>query len=510
MPWHIRAESLLWLALLLAVARPAAADVSAACEAYGRVEAVFVGRARPEIKHRLTWNFGIEEAREKVARATAEYESNRAFGSGARTGSTRDRDLFIQKLRAEEALDNAKVRTPPPQDMMLTPMDVEIAFRGVSGPVAYAAQAVRMSKDGEPLPLEPGRAYLVYGQYLGPQGHMSLEVIRAVEPVVDVESAEEDLQFLHAVASTANGATVYGTLELEHLEGNARRARPLAGVTIRFSWSASEAEVTTGADGSFRLSGISPGPVNIEPALPAHLMVPAHALRFNATAGGCFPRGLRAVLNGRVRGSVVRENGAPFAGVQVDLVPVDSERARNVAGTELASTRTNEHGVFEFSGQPPGSYWLGMNLWHSPSTGVPYPPTYFPGTTNRDLAEPVVIGEGTEHDGFSFFVNSALARAQLEILVETGRQPQSEVYACLSQPGAGGAAYQKKEGQPLLVDVVEGGEYRVSVHADTPAGHFHAEPVTFTGVRGRTSMTVKAALASTPHNGASKCDTPSR
>jgi hypothetical protein len=211
-----------------------------------------------------------------------------------------------------------------------------------------------------------------------------------------------------------------------------------------------------------------------------------------------------------VRGSVVRENGAPFAGVPVDLVPVDSGRARNVAGTERASTRTNEHGVFEFSGQPPGSYWLGMNLWHSPSTGVPYAPTYFPGTNNRDLAEPVVIGEGTEHDGFSFFVNTALARAQIEILVETGRQPQSEVYACLSQPDSGTGTYPKKEGQPFLVDVVEGGEYQLSVHADTPAGHFHAQPVTFTGVSGRTSMTVKATLASSPHNGVSKCDTPSR
>lgn len=147
MTWHIRPESLLWLAVLLAVAHPAAADVSAACEAYGRAEAVFVGRARPEIKHRLTWDFGIEEAREKVARATAEYESNRAFGSDARTLSTRDRDLFIRKLKAEEALDMARARTPPPQDMMLTPMDVEIAFRGVSSPVAFAAQAVRKSKD---------------------------------------------------------------------------------------------------------------------------------------------------------------------------------------------------------------------------------------------------------------------------------------------------------------------------------------------------------------------------
>jgi hypothetical protein len=44
MPWHIRAKSLLWLTILLVVARPAAADVSAACEAYGRAEAVFVGR----------------------------------------------------------------------------------------------------------------------------------------------------------------------------------------------------------------------------------------------------------------------------------------------------------------------------------------------------------------------------------------------------------------------------------------------------------------------------------
>ena len=62
---------------------------------------------------------------------------------------------------------------------------------------------------------------------------------------------------------------------------------------------------------------------------------------------------------------------------------------------EVGASHT-EHagGRFEIKQVPPGEYVLGINLTGSPKAGFPYPPTYFPGVTQRSEATVIKLGLG--------------------------------------------------------------------------------------------------------------------
>jgi hypothetical protein len=99
---------------------------------------------------------------------------------------------------------------------------------------------------------------------------------------------------------------------------------------------------------------------------------------------------------------VFGERGIPLSRGEVNLIATDPRRAETTRGRFDA--RTNDYGEFEFSGVPPGDYWLGVDLLLPPNSRPARSPTYFPGTTDRDAAVPISVGQGTEQDGLSFSV----------------------------------------------------------------------------------------------------------
>lgn len=490
------------------VAAADASELSAACEAYGTAEVVFIGRAQPQMKHTLVYDFGIDKARKDLNEAEAELKRHRASlgdpptspagRSGLRNNRVRsdqERDLLIRALNAQAEVMAAEAATPPPQELTLTPMHVEVAFRGVTGPMVF------MWLPAVPAPLEVGRSYLVYGSH----PFAFSEIVESSSLLQDTDSAQEDLRFLYSAAA-ATGATIYGSLKFENPHADGEPGTPLAGVKIQVSTAGSVIETITKDDGSFVVSGVPAGRVELNPLVPERLTVAErYSLIREVRGGGCVQWFVRAALNGRVRGRVFREDGRPLPHVQVDLIPVDPKQARVAAARQIGGVRTNEYGEFEFSGQPPGAYWLGINLSRAPTSGVPYPATFFPGTTNPDGAEPIVIGQGTEHNGLDFVVSDPLARGQLEVVLDTGDAAQTNVYACVSQPGQGGGVYKKPLDAPLLIDVVEGSSYRLNVHADTRAGHVHSEALELSGTAGRTLISLNVTHRSESHGSGPEC-----
>jgi hypothetical protein len=67
---------------------------------------------------------------------------------------------------------------------------------------------------------------------------------------------------------------------------------------------------------------------------------------------------------------------------------------------------TDAGGKFEFAALPPGRYLLGHNLFPESDVGfgdeVKPPATFYPGTSDRSAAVPIIVGEGTEHNGLHF------------------------------------------------------------------------------------------------------------
>ncbi len=214
-------------------------------------------------------------------------------------------------------------------------------------------------------------------------------------------------------------------------------------------------------------------------------------------AGGCVPTGVVARLNGIIRGRVMRADQRPMHG-PVHLLPTDPRT--EVFPREGQVKFSNANGEFEFNGLPPGDYLLGVNL-KRPQSGPPYPPTYFPGTTNPAEATPVHVGEGTVHENVDFVMPPALATGRL--FVRPAEPASGALSACVVSVGM----YRQPEpGDPVPIWVVEGVHYQLRLHIEESSGkHWESELVEVVGQPGLHELAVPVGRPARPHPEGAEC-----
>ena len=478
------------VAAVVAAATPVSAnDLTEACHAFGSAEVIFVGRVKSApITRRISGENEIEKARLVMEAAERELKAFEALKVPPEIGWQRHRDLTIRMVKASEEYGRTRAMYPPPVDLSLTPLLVEIPFRGVKTTELF------MMNRGQPA-LDPARSYLFYAQL--PMGFLAPDVIFDGRPK-EVESAEADLQFLRDVVADDRGTTVHGSLRMQDPDDE-RRMTPLGGVVLRVSLDGQHYEKSTAADGTFLITGVPPGLLRIDPVLPGHLTLPPQQAG-GIVKGGCLAVHMRATLNGRISGHVVLDSGEPFRGL------VDLERHGHTRYVPNTYASTNDRGEFSFSAVPPGDYLIGINVSREPSRGAAFRPTYFPGTTDRTLATPVTVGLGTEHTGIDWAVSSTLAEGTIEVTFDTQGQPQKNIGVCVTTFDArnrsnGGAGYQPRSTEPVIVQIVEGVKYRIAAYAQTPAGPVKSETFDFIGSPGRRSIRLSMASSSAEASG---------
>ena len=465
------------------LAAPAAAnDAAQACREFATTDVIFVGRVKSApITRRISGEQEIEKARLVSEAAERDLKAFEALKMPPEIGWRRHFELNARAMKAQQDYEMTRGMHPPPVDLELTPIHVEIPFRGVT------AAELFMVNWGQPV-LDPARSYLFYAQR--PMGPLAPDVIFAGEPKA-VESAEADLRFLHDAVANSAGTVVHGSLKLENPD-HQQRPTPLGGVVLRVSLDDERMEISTDADGSFVLPSVPAGRLTIEPVLPDHLTLPPQSTG-GQTRGGCLAVHMRATFNGRIRGRVVLDSGEPFRGI-VDLVR--HGHSRHLPHSEAF---TNARGEFAFSAVPPGNYLLGINVLRLPSSGQPFRPTYFPGTTDRSQAAPVIVGMGTEQAEIEWIASSRLREGSIEVLFDTQGQPQKEMGVCVrtfdaALRSSGGSGYQRRSDEPVVIPVVEGVRYRLVAHARTPGGFAESEIFDIVGAPGR--QVLKLSLAS--------------
>lgn len=380
----------------------------------------------------------------------------------------------------------------PPLAMKLTPVTVERAFLGVSTAVMYLM----------PLGIEqyatPGRKYLVYGRgYHPPDIVMASPGIGAKE----IEAAAADLAFLDALAPVSGGGTIAGVVRLrESSYGRFARAtdpgRPLGRIIVRLFNEKHSLETVSGDDGGFVASGLPPGTYQLVPQLPDGLVVNDPTSRIAATVrdGGCATTTIDVLFNGRVRGVLRGPDGLPLRSTSVDLMPMDvaqEPRTGQIVGT--SSVWTNESGEFEFTGRPAGRYYLGVSLYNAPNPNGPsYPRTYYPGTTDRGVAVPVVVQHGRPSEGFDFSIATILPKGELEFAVDTDHGGQLKFcFVQLEDLFSRWSSDTVKRGVVYRRAVVDGQRYQVHAHLEFPGGHLESEPYVFTATTGKTVVTLR-------------------
>jgi len=380
----------------------------------------------------------------------------------------------------------------PPLEMKLTPITVERAYLGVSTPVMY------LMPSGIELYATPGQTYLVYGRSYHPPDIVSASPGFGAK---EIDAAAEDLAFLEALAPVSTGGTIAGVVRLkERPYGQyAKRddpATPLERVVVRIFNEKHSIETMTAVGGGFIASGVPRGTYQLLPQLPEGLVVydPTSRIQVVVRDGGCATTTIDVLVNGRVRGVLRGPDGRPLRSTSVDLMPMDvapSPTTGQIVGT--SSVSTNEGGEFEFTGRPAGRYYLGVSLYNAPNpSGPSYPRTYYPGTTDRGSALPVVVQPGQPSEGFDFSIATTLAKGELEYVVEADHAGKLKFcFVQLEDLFSRWTSHTVERGVVYRGRVVDGQRYQVHVHLEFPGGHLESEPFVFTATTGKTVVTLR-------------------
>ena len=378
----------------------------------------------------------------------------------------------------------------PPIEMTLTPMIVERAYLGVTTSLMYLTP---LGIDARPT---VGRKYLVYGrEYRPPDIVMASPGIGAK----NIESADEDLAFLDTVIPGTAGGTIAGIVQLKDRTngGPTRLLGPVESLLVSIFNDNHSITVVSGADGRFVVTGLPDGQYDLVPRLPDDLTTWDSTSRITALIrdGGCATPRIDVVPNGRIRGVLRGPDGRPLTSTSVDVMPVDVQpepTTGRIDGT--GSVSTNQRGEFEFAGRSPGRYYLGVSLYNAPNPNGPsYPRTYYPGTTDRTAALPVVVERGRDSGWFDFSIPMILDKSNLEVLIETDHD--GELSLCFVQLDDAFAArrssWSMQAGVPRTMPVVQGQRYEVHAHLEFPGGHLESEPYVFTAADQTTVVTLR-------------------
>jgi hypothetical protein len=377
-----------WLPLVFmcAIADPVSAatleEIAHACASVHAAQAIFIGRPQPPTSINVSFEHKIEPARQKWLKAKEE------------ASHSQDLAVQIKAIQASDDYQALRARYPAPMDMVLMPIHVETRFKGEVPDVVF------MSLPG-PDPLKPDRPYVFFTLFM-----MEMLDTRLVRPAGLPKPVEDDdaaVRVVRAATSAARGGVVLGWIATESPKDPGGSASPAAGINVRVETLGFVLDTSTDAQGMFMVTEVPSGPVTIRPALHERFTVANGLLGATVEEGGCVPFNLRAALNGRIRGRVVGRDGKPSAGLPLQLSL--SSHARFVAIRDRLKTKTNANGEFEFRGLPPGEYVLGHNLYPDSDVIVfenGIVPTFYPGTSDRASAIPIVVGEGTEHNRLDF------------------------------------------------------------------------------------------------------------
>lgn len=168
----------------------------------------------------------------------------------------------------------------------------------------------------------------------------------------------------------------------------------------------------------------------------------------------------------------------------------------------MGSVWTNDRGEFEFNGRPAGRYYLGVSLYNAPNPfGPSYPRTYYPGTTDRGAAVPVIIGHGGAPALFNFSVPYILPKGEVAITVEAG-DVIGETTVCfieLDDLVSRRRSFDIKRGVAVVMPVVDGSRYHIHAHLKHSGGHHESEPYEFTATTGRENVWLRPDVPRTLH-----------
>jgi len=290
----------------------------------------------------------------------------------------------------------------PGGDPLASRVRVLRSFRGT----ARGTITVEVWSTGEyttPVELAVGRDYLFYVYKSVERGVVSRSTPRNCAtwlPLSEVDAGE--LAYLSQLSSRAVDARITGSVH----QGSPFSNEPLAGARVLLSGSA--ATTVTSATGAFEFVGLPPGTYDIAVEVPPGVQLMASDGPIEMVAHGCATALLWTEPDTVVRGRVVLPERRSAANVAVT--------AMTPAGTSVKTGYVDDQGRYEILGLPPGEYVLGINAQgFPPREGFPFPPTFAPGTTDRQAAVRIRVGVPADLADVNIVVPAPAPRVALTV-----------------------------------------------------------------------------------------------
>jgi hypothetical protein len=292
--------------------------------------------------------------------------------------------VFVGRVIASEKVADGSVRMR---------FAVSKAFKGVSETEVLVVSKPSVLFYGAVANLRPGEEYLVFAK--ADADHQL--IIGECGSVFPSRFAAGDIRVLEEQKGEhAHTTLVYGSLL--HRRGQEDLVS-IPEATIEARGSAGSFQTLSQADGSFQIRNIAPGTYKVRADLEDTLA--ADEQEVDVEAGACKAVRLMAVWNGRVSGRVLRANGEALAKeLPTELTLLSLEKGDE----ESLLEPTDDEGNYAFEHVQPGRYTLKLFDLPNISQDYPFPPLFYPGVENPELATVFEVGEGQKFDNADFIV----------------------------------------------------------------------------------------------------------
>src|SRR5262249_9086106 len=236
----------------------------------------------------------------------------------------------------------------------------------------------------------------------------------------------------------------------------------------------------TDNEGRFQLDGLSAGRYKVWAEPPNNLRKPS-AREVVVVEGSCAAAEFITTSLGAIKGKLVNSEGAPASEVNIMLIPADTDGNDEKRQEREVSRNTDEHGLYNFDGIPPGEYVIVVNYKGQPSEfDPPFPRAYHPGTSDPTQASVFNISEGQEIEAPDFRLPLWLVERTIEGVVELpdGRPAiGASVGLEFTERRWTGPLKRVDDQGRFSLKCFEGYKYKIHAEHGDNQNRMHAEPV---------------------------------
>lgn len=328
--------------------------------------------------------------------------------------------------------------------------------------------------------------YLVYAYRNKETGKLTTGICTRTQLLSE---AKEDLEYFRSLKNAKSGGTVYGTVLKRFVRKSNedyKPDQPLANIRLIFESSGgSFFDALTDAKGEYRLSNIAAGEYKMRVKMPAGLWSYEETQIVKIPDKGCAVTYTSLTTKTFVGGKLQTADGVPLKKIGINLIPVNQINERFQSDARYAST--DETGRFLFVDVPPGNYYLGVRLSRIGETNLPYPRTFYPGTTEIKNAVPVTVVEGQVVENYDITLGKKLSSRKISgtISMPDGK-PAVKASVCIEEVEYSESSMCRdgivtNEKGEFTFTAPDNTRFLIRSHIDVPNnGQRHAEPVEIT------------------------------